>query len=80
MKTIMKQTIRGCGYLPYVGSHNASPMFFMTVAGFIAGSARGFMSSIIAGISMFVVFGFIFLYSAYDRAIFNDYLRDTAKN
>jgi hypothetical protein len=65
---MIRQILRGCGSLPYVGSHPGT--FWLgafTVMGFIAGSWRG------SGLVLLCL-GPLYLYGAYERAIFSDLL------
>lgn len=75
MFRVIRQAIRGCTDLPYVGPHPGCDIMIMfIIMGAIAG-AKGGISGVIGG-SCIVAIGVLpfFLYGAYDRANLSDTL------
>lgn len=75
MFTVIRQVIRGCTNLPYVGPHpGCFIMIMFIIIGAMAG-AKGGISGVIGGscIVAICVLPF-FLYGAYDRANLSDKL------
>lgn len=70
MAKILRQICRGCGDLPYVGSHPGTFWLIMfIIMGMVAGRRFGFLVMTIFCLP-------IYLYGAYERAEFSDYRND----
>lgn len=73
---IIRQTIRGCTDLPYVGEHpGVFTLVMFILAGAFAGSKGGTVLSVISGAALMATFMLpIFLYGAYTGANLSDEL------
>jgi len=71
----IRQIIRGCGTLPYVGEHPGTLFFIMYIAlGGLAGRDGGISGFIVGCAIVAVVLGPMYLYGAYSRAELSDKL------
>lgn len=77
---MLKQIIRGCTDLPYVGNHpGVGPLVLFVIMGGLAG-AKGGIFGAIGGVTLMIVFMLpLFLYGAYDRANESDQMVKRAK-
>lgn len=76
---IVRQIIRGCGWLPHVGEHPGTIMLgAFVIAGALALADAGFIASLWGAGFMFVFFAPIYLWGAYDRANDSDRLEKEA--
>lgn len=65
--------MRGCGYLPHVGSHPGTGVYLTLIAfGAMAGNNGGWIGAIIGGAVMAVGMGAIYFSGAYSRAKLSD--------
>lgn len=80
MKRI-KQTVRGCGYLPHCGEHPGTGVLFILVLGgaAVAGKAGGLGGVVLGAAVMLLVYGPLYLYGAYTRAVENDRMKERKK-
>jgi hypothetical protein len=80
MKAI-RQIIRGCTNLPYVGEHPGTfVMLMLMFMGGLAGSSKGGTVGALGGMALMVVLMLpLFLWGAYDRANLSDHLVEEAK-
>jgi hypothetical protein len=82
MKRILRQTIRGCGALPYVGSHPGIGALLLFIGlGFCAAAHRdGWLSGLFFAGCIAAAFGPLCLLGAYGRAQDSDaWVRDDKK-
>lgn len=72
---MIRDMIRGTGYLPYVGHNNGTGVLvFFVILGAIGGSNRGPAGVFIGGVVMFAVFFPIWASGCVGRARFSDAL------
>lgn len=73
-KNVIRQIIRGCGYLPHVGEHPGTGMVIgLSLATGAAGASGGGLVGFVCGSGAgAAVFGPMYLYGAYDRANLSD--------
>lgn len=76
---MIRQIIRGCGDLPYVGPHPGTFILAaLLLAGALAGAKGGYWG-MLGGLAFMGVFMVpIYLYGAYDRAKLSDKLQEEA--
>jgi hypothetical protein len=65
---ILRQTMRGCGALPYLGDHPGT--FILLMVSILGALAGGWIGAVV----MLVVFGPFYLMGAYERAQYSDQL------
>lgn len=65
MNKIIRQTIRGCGTLPHVGSHPGKLFILFLIIGFLGGLWPGLVFT--------CFFGTVYLLGAYNRAQASDF-------
>lgn len=74
---VLKQIVRGCGYLPYVGRHPGTEFVVAIILiGTLAGARAGYLSAILGTVVTTLVFGSMYLYGAYDRANTSDRIQE----
>ena len=72
---MLRDIIRGCGDLPFVGEHPGTMILFVFILlGALAGRAGGLYGMLGGAGIMALVFLPIYLWGAYDRAKFSDKL------
>lgn len=76
MNRVIKQTIRGCGKLPYVGHHPGTAVAIgLTLVTGVAGASSGGFIGFALGFALGALFyGPTYLYGAYYRARLSDNL------
>lgn len=77
---IIRQIVRGCGYLPHVGEHPGTVLVVgLCLATGAAGAQGGGLVGFFCGsLAAAAVFGPMYLYGAYDRANINDRIASRA--
>lgn len=69
MRRIIRQIIRGCGDLPYVGDHPGTIWIIAFIfMGGMAGASGGLWGFLGGAVFSAIFFGPLYLYGAYERA------------
>ena len=76
MTRIMKQCLRGCGWLPQVGDHPGTGMCvgLVLVTGLAGAQGGGLVGFVIASLAALLIYGSMYFYGAYSRAQLSDAL------
>lgn len=73
MRRVIRQMIRGCGELPYVGEHpGTGVLFIMLLMGILAGAKDGWWGALGGFLIMAFFMVPMYLVGAYDRAQMSD--------